>query len=85
MTRPILVGYDPTTLASMNQRILGSRMGQAVLARDIPWLIASWRAGRLRLAELITGRYPLAGVNEAIAATRAGTARRNVLVFGDGA
>ncbi len=36
--------YDPTTLAAMNQSILGSRMGQAVPARDIPWLIAQWRA-----------------------------------------
>ena len=69
------VGYDPTTLAAMNQRILGSRMGQTVLARDIPWLIEHWRAGRLKLAELVAGRYPLDDINEAIAATRAGAAR----------
>lgn len=75
------VGYDPTMLAAMNQRILGSRMGQTVLARDIPWLITQWRAGRLKLAELVTARYPLAHINEAIAATKAGTTRRNVIVF----
>jgi Zn-dependent alcohol dehydrogenase len=78
------VGYEPTQLASMNQSILGSRMGQTVLARDIPWLIAQWRAGRLKLAELITGRFPLERINEAIAATKSGSARRNVIVFGDG-
>jgi Zn-dependent alcohol dehydrogenase len=72
-------------LAAMNQSILGSRMGASVPARDIPWLIAQHRAGRLRLAELITGRYPLARINEAIAATRAGAARRNVIVFGEDA
>lgn len=77
-------GYDPTTLAAMNQRVLGSRMGETVLARDVPWLIARYRDGRLRLDELISGRYPLERINEAIAATKAGTAGRNVIVFGDG-
>ena len=47
-------------------------MGETVLARDIPWLIEQWRAGRLKLAELVSGRYPLEGINEAIAATRSG-------------
>ncbi|MCB1369262.1 MAG: alcohol dehydrogenase catalytic domain-containing protein [Rhodobacteraceae bacterium] len=79
------VGYDPSGLAAMNQSILGSRMGQSVPARDIPWLIEHWRAGRLKLAELISGRYPLERINEAIAATRSGAARRNVVVFGDAA
>ena len=78
-----VVGYDPTTLAAMNQSILGARMGRAVLARDIPWLIGHWRAGRLKLAELVSGRYPLEEINEAIAAAKSGAARRNVIVFGD--
>jgi Zn-dependent alcohol dehydrogenase len=77
------VGYDPTTLAAMNQSILGSRMGQSLPARDIPQLIGHWRAGRLKLAELISGRYSLEAINEAIAATRSGAARRNVIVFGE--
>jgi S-(hydroxymethyl)glutathione dehydrogenase/alcohol dehydrogenase len=65
----------------MNQSIIGVRMGRAVLARDIPWLIGEWRAGRLKLAELVTGRYPHEAINDAIASTRAGAARRNVIVF----
>ncbi|MEO1277245.1 MAG: zinc-binding dehydrogenase, partial [Pseudomonadota bacterium] len=32
------VSYDPGTLAAMNQRLLGSRMGQSVPTRDVPWL-----------------------------------------------
>jgi S-(hydroxymethyl)glutathione dehydrogenase/alcohol dehydrogenase len=76
-----VVGYDPTVLAAMNQSIVGARMGRTVLARDIPWLIGHWRAGRLKLAELVTGRYPLEEINAAIAATKAGAARRNVIVF----
>jgi Zn-dependent alcohol dehydrogenase len=78
------VGFDPTALAAMNQSILGSRMGRTVLARDIPWLIAQWRAGRLKLAELVSARYPLERINDAIAATRSGAALRNVIVLGEG-
>jgi S-(hydroxymethyl)glutathione dehydrogenase / alcohol dehydrogenase len=77
-----VVGFDPTTLAAMNQRILGSRMGETVLARDIPWLIDHWRAGRLKLAELVSGRYPLEAINEALEATRSGKARRTVVFPG---
>lgn len=79
-----VVGYDPTTLAAMNQRILGSRMGETVLARDVPWLIDQWRAGRLKLAELVSGRYPLEAIDAAMAATLAGAARRAVIVMGAG-
>lgn len=75
--------YEPATLAAMNQRVLGSRMGETVLARDIPWLIAQHRAGRLKLGALISGRFPLERINEAMAATKDGTARRNVIVFGN--
>ena len=78
----VMVDYEPTRLASLNQSIVGARMGRTVLARDIPWLIQHWRAGRLKLAELISGRYPLEPINEAIAATRSGADRRNVIVFG---
>jgi Zn-dependent alcohol dehydrogenase len=77
------IGYDPTGLAARNLRILGSRMGRTVLVRDIPRLIGHWRAGRLKLAELVTARYQLAEINAAIAATKAGSALRNVVVFGD--
>lgn len=76
-----MVEYEPTRLASLNQSIVGARMGRTVLARDIPWLIAHWRAGRLKLGELISGRYRLDEINAAIAATRSGADRRNVLVL----
>ena len=76
------VPYKPTALVGKNQAILGSRMGKTVLARDIPWLIAQWRLGRLKLKPLISGRYGLDDINEAVAATRTGRVRRNVIVFG---
>jgi S-(hydroxymethyl)glutathione dehydrogenase/alcohol dehydrogenase len=73
--------YDPSTLAAWNQRILGSKMGDARIATDIPTLVGHYRSGRLRLDELITGRYPLSAINEAIAEVNAGTALRNVIIF----
>jgi Zn-dependent alcohol dehydrogenase len=77
------IGYDPTGMAARNLRILGSRMGRTVLARDIPWLIGQWRNGRLKLAELVTARYPLEEINDAIAATKSGAALRNVILLGE--
>jgi S-(hydroxymethyl)glutathione dehydrogenase/alcohol dehydrogenase len=52
-----------------------------VLARDIPWLIDHWRAGRLKLAELVSARYPLEEIGAAFAATRSGKVRRTVIVM----
>ncbi len=75
------VTYKPVNISSMNQSLLGSRMGQTVLSRDIPWLIDLYRQGRLKLDELITKRWSLDQINEAMADTRAGHARRNVIVF----
>lgn len=61
--------------------ILGSRMGNARIAVDIPYLIELYRQGRLKLDELISGRFPLERINEAIAEVKAGSALRNVIVF----
>ena len=72
---------DPGTMAALSQRIIGSKMGSARIAIDIPNLVALYRQGRLKLDELISGRYPLADINEAIASVKAGDALRNVIVF----
>jgi len=77
----VRVDYDPLALACLNQKIIGARMGQTVLSRDIPILIDHHRAGRLKLAELIAERYPLERINDAIAATVAGSPGRSVVVF----
>lgn len=73
--------YDPGRLASWNQRVIGSKMGSARLAIDVPMLAELYRQGRLKLDELISGRYPLDRINEAIASSAAGEALRNVVVF----
>ena len=73
--------YDPGTVAAWNQRILGSKMGETIISKDIPRLVAAWQQGRLKLDELITARYPLDRINEAIEAVVRGEALRNVIVF----
>lgn len=72
---------DPGTIADRNQRILGSKMGSSRIQTDIPMLIDLYRAGRLKLDELITGRYPLSDINKAIVSVKRGEALRNVIVF----
>jgi len=78
----VLSAFDPGTLAGASQRILGSKMGSARIADDIPRLVGLYRAGRLKLDELITGRYALEEINEAIASVNRGEALRNVILFG---
>ena len=48
---------------------------------DVPKIVALYRDGRLKLDELISGRYRLDAINEALASSRSGAALRNVIVF----
>jgi Zn-dependent alcohol dehydrogenase len=73
--------YEPVTLAALDQGMIGSKMGDTVLGRDIPWLVDLYGQRRLKLDELISKRWSLDEINEAIADTRGGHARRNVIVF----
>ena len=76
-----MASYSPLLMADMGQSIVGSKMGDVVIKRDIPWMVDLYTQGRLKLDELITGRWPLEQVNEAIADTMAGHARRNVIII----
>jgi len=76
--------YDPAMMAACGQASVGSKMGDVVIQRDIPWMVDLYRQGRLKLDELVSGRWRLDQINEAMADTRAGGARRNVIVFNKG-
>ncbi|MEL6167604.1 MAG: zinc-binding dehydrogenase [Pseudomonadota bacterium] len=73
--------YVPVNLADAGQGMRGSRMGDAVIARDIPWLVDLYMQDRLMLDELISRRWAFEDINAAMADTKAGGARRNVIVF----
>lgn len=77
----ITATYDPGWLAADEQRILGSKMGSARVRIDIPNLVAAYQQGRLKLDELISARYRLEQINEAIDSAKRGEAIRNVIVF----
>ena len=48
---------------------------------DIPKLAVLYKGGSLKLDELISNRYPLEKINEAIESMERGEALRNVIVF----
>ena len=73
--------FDVLFLADNSQRILGSKMGSSNIQSDIPKLIDLYKQGRLKLDELITARYPLEEINQAIASVNRGEALRNIIVF----
>ncbi len=73
--------YEPMAMSVQGQGMVGSKMGDVVLRRDIPWMVDLYRQGRLKLDELISGRWRLDQINEAIADTNSGGARRNVILL----
>jgi NDMA-dependent alcohol dehydrogenase len=86
----VVVGVAPfTTEVSVpvmslvyEERVLtGSVYGSARPRQDLPRLIDLYRAGRLKLDELLTRRYPFAEINEAYAALERGEVARSVVTF----
>ena len=73
--------FNPSSFANNSQKVLGSKMGSARPRLDIPMIIDLYKQGRLKLDELITARYPLERINEAVAAANRGEALRNVIIF----
>ena len=77
----VTAALEAVEFASSGQRILGSKMGSSRLAVDIPKLVALYEQGRLKLDELISQRYPLEQINQAIAEVNRGEVLRNVVIF----
>lgn len=73
--------YEPVIIGATGQGLRGSLMGEVVLPRDIPYMIDLYEQGRLKLDELVSGRWRFDQINEAMDDTRAGRARRNVIVM----
>ncbi len=73
--------YDPGTMAAWGQKFIGTKMGNAVIAIDIPELLTLYAEGKYKLDELISGRFKLEEVNEALAEVRQGKAIKNVIMF----
>jgi len=69
------------TLVYEERILTGSVYGSSRPAIDIPKLIDLYRAGKLKLDELLTRRYPFAQINEAYAALERGEVLRSIVTF----
>jgi S-(hydroxymethyl)glutathione dehydrogenase/alcohol dehydrogenase len=63
------------------KRLLGCAAGDVRPHLDFPRIVDLWQTGRLKLDELVSRRYPLDDVNEALRAMVAGEVARAVLVY----
>ncbi|MGO4383043.1 alcohol dehydrogenase catalytic domain-containing protein [Specibacter sp. RAF43] len=68
--------------AGTGRRLLGSYMGDANPARDIPKYIQLWREGRLPIELLHTDTRPLAEINEGLDALAEGRVVRRLFTLG---
>ena len=73
--------YEPVMMAAVSQGMIGSKMGDVIIKRDIPWIVDLYEQGRLKLDELVSKTWTLDQINEAIADTKLGSTKRNVIVF----
>ncbi|MEM7130975.1 MAG: Zn-dependent alcohol dehydrogenase [Chloroflexota bacterium] len=71
----------PFQTVTQERKIIGSSMGSTRLSVDIPRLVQLYQDKQLKLDELITNRYPLEEINEAIESMERGEALRNVVIF----
>lgn len=70
---------SPVRSPSPARTIVGSYMGSAVLARDIPVYAQLWRGGRLPVEKLVSSVITLNKINEAMDADR--NAIRQIVMF----
>ena len=70
------------TLPFEEKTLTGSYFGSCVPRVDFPRMLALYTAGRLKLEELITRRYPIEQAPQAFADLEAGRNARGVIVFG---
>ena len=75
------LSLSPMEFIRAERSISGAFMGSVNLKVDIPRLVKLYQSGVLKLDELITGRYPLEKINEAVASVEKGEALRNVIMF----
>jgi S-(hydroxymethyl)glutathione dehydrogenase/alcohol dehydrogenase len=88
--KAIIVGVSPTTnevsiptlsLVYEERVLTGSLYGSARPKTDIPMLMNLYRAGKLKLDELLTRTYPFEQINEAYEALERGEVARSVVLY----
>jgi S-(hydroxymethyl)glutathione dehydrogenase / alcohol dehydrogenase len=75
------ISFSPFAFIDGERILTGSMMGSTNLQADVPRLVTLYKAGKLKLDELVTACYPLEKINLAIDKVLKGQALRNVIVF----
>ena len=74
-----IAGVSPLLLVAEARTVIGSYLGSAVPARDIPVFAQWWREGRLPVEALVSSRIALDDINQAMDELAAGTALRQII------
>jgi Zn-dependent alcohol dehydrogenase len=75
------ISVSPLGFVAEGRSLIGSYLGSAVPARDIPKFVALWRAGRLPVQQLVSATITLDDINEAMDRLADGAAVRQVITF----
>ena len=76
-----MLSIPALSLVADAKTVIGSYMGSAIPARDIPRYIALWRAGRLPVERLLSGTGSLGDINAMLDELASGRAVRQVMRF----
>lgn len=76
------ISVSPLGLVAEGRSLIGSYLGSAVPARDIPRFVDLWRAGRLPVETLVSSTIALEDINGAMDRLAEGKAVRQVIEFG---
>lgn len=72
---------SPLTLTAEARTVVGSYLGSAVPARDVPLYVDLWRSGRLPLERLVSSRLTLHDLDVAMDRLAAGGELRQLIVI----
>ena len=75
------ITLSPLALVADGRSLIGSYLGSAVPARDIPRFVELWRAGRLPVESLVSETISLQDINAGMDALADGRAVRQVIEF----
>jgi alcohol dehydrogenase len=76
-----MLQLQAVSLVAEERHLMGSYMGSAVPVRDIPRLIALYRAGRLPVDALFSGQIAIDGLNAAFDELASGEPVRQIVTF----
>ncbi|NOP98381.1 alcohol dehydrogenase catalytic domain-containing protein [Mycolicibacterium fortuitum] len=76
------ISVSPLGFVAEGRSLIGSYLGSAVPARDIPRFVELWRAGRLPVEQLVSSTITLDQINTGMDELADGRAVRQIIEFG---